>query len=503
MKLLGRRGPFTLLFDDGTLPGERGRARRRIWRARGDRDGELVHLVVPAADDDGVDGAIVNALFDDARIEPGPSIVVPFSPGVFFFDLIAQGAAEGGELPVEAAVFIARAVARRLERLRPLPRRRANGGLAERVRVTFDGDVALWLFSTDETYLALDDDFYDDRIGVLPRARPDRQAYAGDERALFVVDPDDEPGVIAVVPYAYRGRRRAPDDEAASPEEASGGLGDDRSDVFVVGGLLWMALTGAHPFVRDNLLDSLGALRAASLPPLSRSLPDRLRAVLERALALAPAARYATPGDFAAALDEFVDDDAGRAAVAALTRGLFPQSFADGRAFVEEASVVDIHAVPGPRSSKPPGRVAVPGHALTVSTHLVTQAQVLAWAADEEVTLPPGFPIDLLQAQRPAMLLPWWMALRVAEWLGGRLPSDAEFSAYAAGGATGVDSSCGVVDLCLCWEWTSTPVRSGHVVRGGPWRNREEHALVDNKSWDDEAAPDIGFRVVFDAQSVK
>ncbi len=497
MKLLGRRGPYTLLYDDGTLPGERGSGRRRLWRARSDHDGSVVHVVVPGAGDGAIDGLNAGLAVDDARVEPGPSIVFPYAPGVFLLDLIAQGANEGGELPVEAAVFIVREVARRLERTRLQPRRRVNGGLVERVRVGFDGGVGLWIFSGEDVVvhaLEDDDDDYNDRIGIF--RGEDLRAYA-----IRVENDDDDAGVIAVIPALMGGRRNAPDDEAASPEEAAGGPGDDRSDVFVIGGLLWMALTGVHPFVRDNLLDSLGALRAASLPPLPRVLPDGLRGVLQKALDLSPAARFGTAGDLAFALDEFVDDDAGRAAVSALTRGLFPQAFADDSAFVEEALVVDIHAVPGALSTKPAARVrvpGVPGTALDVSTHLVTQAQVIAWADDDGVTLPPGFPIDLEHAHRPAMLLPQWMARRVAAWLGGRLPTDAEFSAYAAGGATGVDSRCGVVDLCLCWEWTVNEARNGHVVRGGPWRNREERGLVDNRSWDDEAAPDIGFRVVFD-----
>jgi len=59
-------------------------------------------------------------------------------------------------------------------------------------------------------------------------------------------------------------------------------------------------------------------------------------------------------------------------------------------------------------------------------------------------------------------------------------------------------SVLGVQQLCQVWEWTTTPARAGYVVRGGPWRNREERALVDNRSWEDEAAPDLGFRVAID-----
>ncbi len=62
-------------------------------------------------------------------------------------------------------------------------------------------------------------------------------------------------------------------------------------------------------------------------------------------------------------------------------------------------------------------------------------------------------------------------------------------------------SRCGAKDLCVLWEWTDTERRSrpgAHVVRGGPWRNRGDRALVDNRSWEDEGSIDVGFRVVFD-----
>ena len=49
------------------------------------------------------------------------------------------------------------------------------------------------------------------------------------------------------------------------------------------------------------------------------------------------------------------------------------------------------------------------------------------------------------------------------------------------------------------WEWTSTPARSGFVVRGGPWRNREGLGRADNRSWEDEPCVDVGFRVFYDA----
>jgi formylglycine-generating enzyme required for sulfatase activity len=57
------------------------------------------------------------------------------------------------------------------------------------------------------------------------------------------------------------------------------------------------------------------------------------------------------------------------------------------------------------------------------------------------------------------------------------------------------DSPFGVADVGQAWEWTSTPHQNGgRVVRGGPWRNRIEPPAVINRSREEGAAADVGFR---------
>lgn len=49
------------------------------------------------------------------------------------------------------------------------------------------------------------------------------------------------------------------------------------------------------------------------------------------------------------------------------------------------------------------------------------------------------------------------------------------------------------------WEWTGSPYREGHVVRGGPYRNRPTaRGAAPHRSWEDTGALDLGFRCVAD-----
>ena len=90
-----------------------------------------------------------------------------------------------------------------------------------------------------------------------------------------------------------------------SPEQARGEPVDARGDLFALGVLLYEAATEKHPFAGPTLLATLHAIAHVEpeLPSALRSeLPAELDAILMRALAKDPAARFQRATEMAAAL---------------------------------------------------------------------------------------------------------------------------------------------------------------------------------------------------------
>jgi serine/threonine protein kinase len=83
----------------------------------------------------------------------------------------------------------------------------------------------------------------------------------------------------------------------AAPEQVSGEATDYRVDVYALGCVLCECLTGKPPFPRERLADVIGAHLSEPPPAVSsrvHGLPLALDAVVARALAKDPAARYST-----------------------------------------------------------------------------------------------------------------------------------------------------------------------------------------------------------------
>ena len=85
-----------------------------------------------------------------------------------------------------------------------------------------------------------------------------------------------------------------------APEQICGAPADRRNDVYGLGGLLFFALTGQRPYERSDDWEKLLAHVYQRPPSPSRvrpGLPTAMDSVISRALAKAPADRFASTGD--------------------------------------------------------------------------------------------------------------------------------------------------------------------------------------------------------------
>ncbi len=82
-----------------------------------------------------------------------------------------------------------------------------------------------------------------------------------------------------------------------APEQLSGAEATVKSDLFATGIILYTCLTSRHPFHRNSEIATVGAIVKGEYPPVSSlraDLPERLEAVIGRALACKPEERYDT-----------------------------------------------------------------------------------------------------------------------------------------------------------------------------------------------------------------
>jgi serine/threonine protein kinase/tetratricopeptide (TPR) repeat protein len=96
-----------------------------------------------------------------------------------------------------------------------------------------------------------------------------------------------------------------------SPEQASGGtrfVGPE-SDVWSLGVIFYELLVGVRPFLRDTQWDTLVAVQQANYVPLAQldpSIPRDLQLICHKCLSRQPKDRYATAGDLAADLRNYL-----------------------------------------------------------------------------------------------------------------------------------------------------------------------------------------------------
>ncbi len=120
-----------------------------------------------------------------------------------------------------------------------------------------------------------------------------------------------------------------------SPEQAQGNKIDSRTDVFALAVVLYEVTVGERLFKRTTENETLQAVIACDVPPPSKidgKYPPELERVIMKALSKTAPKRYATAGDLARDLEEFVHKSGERAGpqdLADYLQDLFADKLAD------------------------------------------------------------------------------------------------------------------------------------------------------------------------------
>ncbi len=147
----------------------------------------------------------------------------------------------------------------------------------------------------------------DGRVRVLDFGLARATSEGGDGESAGASGPLPESGADLLATPLTRAGTVVGTPAYMAPEQFDGAPADARSDQYSFAVALWEALHGGPPFAGTQIAERLAAQRAGAFepPPEGSRVPRRLRAVLERALAVDPAVRHA---DMEALLAALADD---------------------------------------------------------------------------------------------------------------------------------------------------------------------------------------------------
>jgi serine/threonine protein kinase len=216
-----------------------------------------------------------------------------------------------------------------------------------------------------------------------------------------------------------------------APEQFQAQAPDGRSDIYSLGVVLYVLVTGRLPFAAATLSEAIaGHVHTPPPPPrtIRPDMPAELEAIILRCLAKQPTERFATAGELAGALAALVAAPAGDSPTFVPTpqaaSGDMP-TFIPPPAPAESApiSVDDTLIAPAPIAAEPPPPAA-PAQSTPAQPGLATQSLIIGTPAPGFPAMPPPKSIPQIQ-----MLDAQGVQLRLIDLTGdgvaiGRLPDN-------------------------------------------------------------------------------